>query len=84
MVRRLTLDSATGADLDAVGQLLRELNLEVEDNTPEAQVLSSRVAELLGDRDTEIVLAEDPPVGLAIVRLRKGIWTPHQIGRAHV
>jgi ribosomal protein S18 acetylase RimI-like enzyme len=78
MVRRLQLDSVTGDDLDAVGQLLRALNLEVEDDTPSAQVLAARVAELLGDRDTEIVIAEEPPAGLAIVRLRKAIWTAHR------
>ncbi len=39
-------------------------------------MLAARVAELLGGGDTEIVLAEDPPGGLAVVRLRKAIWTP--------
>jgi ribosomal protein S18 acetylase RimI-like enzyme len=77
-VRRLRLASATGDDLDAVGALLRDLNLEVEDATPSAQVLSTRVAELLGDGDTEILLAGEPPVGLAVLRLRKAIWTAHR------
>ncbi len=39
-------------------------------------MLAARVAELLGGGDTDIVLAEDPPAGLAIVRVRKAIWTP--------
>ena len=77
-VRRLDLASATGDDLDAVGGLLRDLNLEVEDATPSAQVLSNRVAELLGDGDTEILLAGEPPAGLAVLRVRKAIWTPHR------
>lgn len=77
-VRRLELATATGADLDAVGALLRELNLEFEEDTPSAQVLASRIAELLGDRDTLVVLAEQPPVGIAVVRLRQSIWTAHR------
>lgn len=77
MIRRLDIRSVTGEELDAVGRLLRELNLEVEDETPTAQVLAARVAELLGGGDTDIVLAEDPPAGLVVVRVRKAIWTPH-------
>jgi ribosomal protein S18 acetylase RimI-like enzyme len=77
VIRRLDIRSVTGQELDTVGRLLRELNLEVEEETPTAQVLAARVAELLGGGDTEVVLADDPPAGLAVVRLRKAIWTPH-------
>ncbi|HLI58657.1 MAG TPA: GNAT family N-acetyltransferase [Solirubrobacteraceae bacterium] len=77
MIRRLDIRSVTGEELDAIGRLLRALNLEVEEETPTAQVLAARVAELLGGGDTDVVLAEDPPAGLAVVRLRKAIWTPH-------
>jgi len=76
-IRRLEIRSVTGEELDLVGRLLHELNLEVEDETPTAQVLAARVAELLGGGDTEIVIAEEPPGGIAVVRLRKAIWTPH-------
>lgn len=76
MVRRLDIRTVTGEELDVVGRLLRELNLEVEEETPTSQVLAARVAELLGGGDTEVVLADRPPAGLAIVRLRKAIWTP--------
>jgi ribosomal protein S18 acetylase RimI-like enzyme len=76
VIRRLDIRSVTGDELDLVGRLLHDLNLEVEDETPTPQVLAARVAELLGGGDTEIVLAEDPPGGIAVVRLRKAIWTP--------
>jgi ribosomal protein S18 acetylase RimI-like enzyme len=76
VIRRLDIRSVTGEQLDLVGRLLRDLNLEVEDETPTGQVLAARVAELLGGGDTEIVLAQDPPAGLAVLRLRKAIWTP--------
>jgi len=76
MIRRLDIQSVTGDELDVIGRLLRQLNLEVEDETPTAQVLAARVAELLGGGDTEILLAEDPPCGIAVLRLRKAIWTP--------
>ena len=76
MIRRLDIRSVTGEELDLIGRLLHDLNLEVEDETPTAQVLAARVAELLGGGDTEIVLAADPPGGIAVVRLRKAIWTP--------
>jgi ribosomal protein S18 acetylase RimI-like enzyme len=75
-IRRLDIRSVTGEELDLVGRLLHDLNLEVEDETPTSQVLAARVAELLGGGDTEIVLAEDPVGGLAVIRLRKAIWTP--------
>jgi ribosomal protein S18 acetylase RimI-like enzyme len=76
-IRRLDLRNVTADELDLVGRLLHQLNLEVEDETPTPQVLAARVAELLGGGDTEIVLSEDPRGGLAVVRLRKAIWTPH-------
>jgi ribosomal protein S18 acetylase RimI-like enzyme len=76
VIRRLDIHTVTGEELDVVGRLLRDLNLEVEDETPSAQVLAARVAELLGGGDTEILLADKPPSGLAVLRLRKAIWTP--------
>lgn len=76
MIRRVDIRNVTSQELDLVGRLLHDLNLEVEDETPTPQVLSARVAELLGGGDTEILLSEDPTGGLAVVRLRKAIWTP--------
>lgn len=76
MIRRLDINSVTGQELDVIGRLLHDLNLEVEDDTPSPQVLAARVAELLGGGDTEVVLADEPPAGLAVLRLRKAIWTP--------
>ncbi len=76
MIRRLDIRSVTADELDLIGRLLHDLNLQVEEETPTPQVLAARVAELLGGGDTEIVLAEDPPGGIAVIRLRKAIWTP--------
>lgn len=77
MIRRVQLATSTGEELDAIGRLLHDFNAEYGEDTPGPQVLAARIAELLGDGDTEVVVAGDPPEGLAVLRLRKSIWTPH-------
>jgi ribosomal protein S18 acetylase RimI-like enzyme len=62
------------ADADAIGRLLHDFNTEYEDFTPGADKIAERVRELLAGGDTVVLLAGDPPDGLAVLRFRASIW----------
>jgi ribosomal protein S18 acetylase RimI-like enzyme len=63
-------------DADAIGGLLHDFNTEFGEPTPGARALAARVAELLDQGDTCVLLAGSPPVGIAVLRFRLSIWTP--------
>ncbi len=67
---------AVAADADAVAQLLYDFNHEFGDPTPEPPQLAARVCELLAGSDTGLLVAGEPPAGLALMRFRLSIWTP--------
>jgi ribosomal protein S18 acetylase RimI-like enzyme len=75
-VRRATPD-----DAPAVGQLLHDFNREYDEPTPTPAEMAERMAELMHDGDETIVLlaegSSEPgsPDGLAVLRLRPGIWS---------
>ena len=62
------------ADAEAIGRLLHDFNLEYEDFTPGPDKIAARVLELLAGEDTVVLLAGDPPHGLAVMRFRASIW----------
>ncbi len=64
------------ADADAIGRLLHDFNTEFEDVTPGPEALAERVAELIAEGETVVLLAGDGPDGLAVLRFRRSIWTP--------
>jgi ribosomal protein S18 acetylase RimI-like enzyme len=66
---------ATDADADAVGRLLHDFNREFDDPAPEPAQLARRIRELAADGDTAVLLAGAHPVGVAVLRLRKAIWS---------
>jgi ribosomal protein S18 acetylase RimI-like enzyme len=67
---------ATIGDAAIVGRLLHDFNTEYEDVTPGPERLAARIAELIGDGDTDVLIAGgEPPCALAVLRLRKSIWT---------
>lgn len=78
---------ATAADAAAAGRLLHAFNTEYDEVTPGPEALAARVAELLEDGDTEVLLASagaddgggaeasGEPVGLAVLRFRKSLWS---------
>jgi ribosomal protein S18 acetylase RimI-like enzyme len=70
MVRR-----AERADAEEVGRLLHEFNSEFDEPTPGPAALAERTRQLLDAGDTVVLLAGDGPDGLAVLRLRLGIWT---------
>ncbi len=66
--------AAGPADLADAGRLLHAFNIEYGEASPEPDALAARLGELTADGDTEVLLAGDGPVGVAVVRLRKSLW----------
>ena len=63
-------------DCVVVGRLLHDFNLEFGVTTPGADALAARIAELIEDGDTHVLLIGDPPAGVSVMRFRKSIWSP--------
>ena len=70
MPRRAGLDDAA-----PIARLLHDFNTEYDDFTPGPEALERRVRELLGADEIAVVLAGDPPRGLALMRFRPALWT---------
>jgi ribosomal protein S18 acetylase RimI-like enzyme len=73
-----SLRLATPADALSAAHLLYDFNSEYNEPSPEPPALAHRLRELLADGDTLIALAGDPVAGIAVVRLRRSLWTPGQ------
>jgi GNAT superfamily N-acetyltransferase len=69
MPRRAGLDDAA-----PIARLLHDFNTEYDDFTPGPQALERRVRELLEADEIAVVLAGDPPQGLALMRFRPSLW----------
>jgi GNAT superfamily N-acetyltransferase len=65
---------AGAGDAANVARLLHDFNSEYEEPTPGVPALAERVGELLGDGAITVLLAGDPPLGLALFRLRPSLW----------
>ena len=66
---------ATSADAVAIGALLDRFNLEFDEPSPGSKALAARLAELIDNADTDVVLGGAGPDGLAVLRFRRSIWT---------
>jgi ribosomal protein S18 acetylase RimI-like enzyme len=66
---------ATLADTEAIGQLLHRFNQEFDEPTPGLEALMRRIADLIANGDTDVVLGGQGPDGLAVLRFRPSIWT---------
>jgi len=58
-----------------VGRLLDDFNREFGEPTPGPEWLAARTAELLAEGDTAVLLAGPGPDAVAVVRLRKALWS---------
>jgi ribosomal protein S18 acetylase RimI-like enzyme len=67
--------SAEAGDAAVIGQLLHDFNSEYHEFTPGPRPLAERVARLLPAGEMTVLLAGDPPRGLAVLRLRPAIFT---------
>lgn len=67
------LAESSGADI--VARLLHEFNTEFDEPTPGVEVLAERARSMLAAGEITVLLAGEPPVGLAELRFRPSIWT---------
>jgi GNAT superfamily N-acetyltransferase len=65
---------ATVADAAAIAALLHAFNEEFAEPSPGPAFLTERLRLLLPREDVEAVVAEDPPVGIALLFLRPSVW----------
>lgn len=67
---------ATAADAATAGALLQEFNAEFGNHETSAAAFADRLGELIPTGEAAVLLAGDPPAGLAILRLRPALWAP--------
>ena len=68
---------ATPADAPIAGRLLHDFNTEYDDITPGPQALAERLGPLIENGDAVLFLGDldDAPVAVAVLRLRRAIFT---------
>lgn len=66
---------AAPADADVAAQLLHDFNLEYELASPGADWLARRLRELMSDSELVVLLAGEPPCGIAALRFRPALWS---------
>jgi GNAT superfamily N-acetyltransferase len=66
---------ASESDATAIAQLLHDFNTEYEEPTPGVPTLTKRIRELLANGEITVLLADDPPLGLALFRTRPSLWS---------
>jgi GNAT superfamily N-acetyltransferase len=71
---RTGIRSATSADNEVAARLLDDFNREFDTPTPGRDLLSARLGRLLRGEALRVLLAEEPPAGIAVVSLRPNAW----------
>jgi ribosomal protein S18 acetylase RimI-like enzyme len=66
---------ADRSDADTVARLLHDFNSEFGDFTPGPEALADRLRELIPAGEVTVLLAGEPPRGLALLRFRPSPWT---------
>ena len=63
-------------DLTTAGRLLHDFNSEYDDPSPGPGALAARLAALVAEGDTEVLLVGDGRAdGVAVLRFRRSLWT---------
>lgn len=75
MERHSQIHRASVEEAPDVARLLHDFNTEYDDPTPPVPVLAERIAELLAAEAIVVLLAGDPPTGLAVLRLKPSLWS---------
>src|SRR4029453_1909683 len=70
-----TIRLATTADAPALGRLLHAFNTEFDEPTPDADVIATRAAPLMGSGELTVLFAGDGPDGFASLRFRPSLYT---------
>jgi GNAT superfamily N-acetyltransferase len=71
---RSRIRRANESDAGDIARLLHDFNTEYEDFTPGVPALTKRLGELLADGAITVLLADDPPEGFALFRIRPSLW----------
>jgi ribosomal protein S18 acetylase RimI-like enzyme len=66
---------AQTSDAEAIARLLHDFNTEYDEFTPGPEALGKRLRWLLARGEVTVVLAGDPPCGLALMRFRPALAT---------
>ena len=74
--RAVSIRRAGADDPPVVARLLRDFNLEYDEPAPPAPELARRITTLLAHGDTVVLLADEPPCAVALMRFRPGLWSP--------
>src|SRR4051794_14733607 len=69
-----TVRIADLADAAAAAALLHDFNTEFATPTPGPAVLEQRLRPMLERDDVIVLLAQDPPAGLALITFRPSVW----------
>jgi len=69
-VRRATVEDAIDA-----ARLLHDFNTAYDEATPPVPVLAERIGELLAEGAIVVLLANQPPAGLAVLRMKPSLWS---------
>ena len=71
----MDLRLAKAEDAADVARLLHDFNTEYDEPAPDIGTLSERTRRLLEEGEIKVLLAGAGPGGLALLRLRAGLWT---------
>ena len=66
---------AADEDARVVARLLDDFNTEFGDPTPGVEFLAERFRELRRRDELAVLLAGEPPLGIAVLRLRPALWS---------
>ena len=72
---RSEIRRAEVSDAADIARLLHDFNTEYDDPTPGVPALTERLGELLAEEAITVLLAGDPPLGMAIFRVRPSLWS---------
>jgi ribosomal protein S18 acetylase RimI-like enzyme len=61
-------------DAAEVARLLDDFNREYDEYTPGVDALTKRARQLISEGEITVLVTDDPPVGLAVLRFRPSIW----------
>jgi ribosomal protein S18 acetylase RimI-like enzyme len=62
-------------DAPAIAQLLHDFNREFDEPTPSVEALTERCRRLLEEGEITVLLPEQGPDGLALLRFRAALWS---------
>ena len=75
MTGPIQIRAATADDAAAIAVLLDRFNTEFDEPTPGVEVLEANVSWLVDEGEMTVLLAGEPAVGLAVLRVRGALWT---------